>query len=219
MIPPAGERASGENGASGKSPEGPTASNPFSTRYVRPGAIAYFFAADENAENLVSRLAAAGWRGQIVGPHGSGKSSLLAALKEPLQAGGRRCFTIALRDGERKLPGGWEKLAAAAGANLIIIDGYEQLSSWSRWRLRVRCRKQHWGLLVTSHANVGLPALISTVGSLEMAQQLVQRLLPPGDTRVRPEHVAACYAAADGNMRETLFRLYDVWEEETRAGH
>ncbi len=59
-------------------------SNPFSTRFVRPGALAYRFPPGESAATLVERLAASGWRGQIVGPHGSGKSTLVAALGETL---------------------------------------------------------------------------------------------------------------------------------------
>ena len=37
-------------------------SNPFSTRFVRPGAIPYVFADGQTAESLVARLARLGWR-------------------------------------------------------------------------------------------------------------------------------------------------------------
>ena len=55
-------------------------SNPFSSRYVRPGAIPFFFPEDCRVELLLSRLEENGWQGEILGRHGSGKSALLAHL-------------------------------------------------------------------------------------------------------------------------------------------
>ena len=51
-------------------------SNPFSTRFIRPGAIEYLFAPGQTADSLIDRLRHNQWRGQIIGPHGSGKSTL-----------------------------------------------------------------------------------------------------------------------------------------------
>ena len=56
------------------------AKNPFSTRHVRPGAIGYRFPAGKSAAVLIARLEKNDWQGQIVGPHGSGKSALVATL-------------------------------------------------------------------------------------------------------------------------------------------
>jgi hypothetical protein len=56
------------------------ASNPFATRFTRPGAIEFIFPAGESLATLVARLRACDWRGQITGPHGSGKAPLRAAL-------------------------------------------------------------------------------------------------------------------------------------------
>ena len=64
-----------------------------------------FPAAD--AATLVESLATAGWRGQIVGPHGSGKSTLVAALLAALAAAGRPGGRVALHDRQRRLPRGW----------------------------------------------------------------------------------------------------------------
>ena len=60
-------------------------SNPFSTRRVRPGAIAYCFPEGVDVETLLARLHENGWRGEIVGPHGSGKSALLATLMPAIE--------------------------------------------------------------------------------------------------------------------------------------
>ena len=63
----------------------PSADNPFSTRYTRPGAIPFRFPPGTSADGLVEQLRRQQWRGAIVGPHGSGKSSLVAALVPPLR--------------------------------------------------------------------------------------------------------------------------------------
>jgi hypothetical protein len=72
--------------------------NPFATRWTRPGAIPFVFADGGTMLDLVARLQANEWRGAIVGPHGSGKSTLLAALVPAIAATGRRAVVIRLHD-------------------------------------------------------------------------------------------------------------------------
>ena len=191
-------------------------SNPFSTRFVRLGAIPYLFEPQQNAEDLVARFAEAGWRGQIVGPHGSGKSTLLATLNAPLARAGRRLWSVALHDGARRLPADWLGEAKSASANLIVIDGYEQLSVSSRFVVKARCRRLGWGMLVTAHRDVGFTTLFSTASSLEATQALVRRLLGDDPACIGPQVAAECFAACAGNVRETLFALYDRWETVRR---
>jgi hypothetical protein len=191
-------------------------SNPFSTRFTRPGAIPYWFGPGTCAGDLARKLSAAGWRGQIVGLHGSGKSTLLAALVEPLARQGRRPWFISLHEGQRRLPSGWARQARRAGAKLIVIDGYEQLGT--RWRLWTRscCRRRDWGLLVTAHRDVGFPTVWSTASDAQAAQAIVARLLADGDVTFSRQLVADSLAAAGGNMREMLFALYDEYERQRR---
>lgn len=188
-------------------------SNPFSSRYIRPGAVGYVFAPGESAAGLVRRLAASAWRGQIVGPHGAGKSTLLAALDAPLRRAGRRVWSVALRNGARRMPLRWHREARSAGANLIVVDGYEQLGLAGRIALSARCRRRGWGLLVTAHRHVGLPTLLTIAPSVATTQAVVHRLVGHDSARVSPELVAACFADCGGNVRETLFALYDCWED------
>jgi hypothetical protein len=185
--------------------------NPFSARSIRPGTIEYLFPVEQRVAQLIAKLRAAAWRGQIVGPHGSGKSTLLAALCEPLELAGRRAWMCSLHDRQRRLPLGWIADTLHRRANMIIVDGYEQLGRLSRWELKLQCRWRRWGLLVTAHRDVGLPTLFRTVGSLEVAQAVVERLLPAGDAAISRQMVAEHFAAAGGNVRETLFSLYDEY--------
>lgn len=191
--------------------------NPFSTRFVRPGAIEYVFADGQSAADLIERLRARGWRGQIVGPHGSGKSTLLAALVEPLERAGRHAWRIDLHDGQRSLPFGAMAEAHLAGSDLLIVDGYEQLSRISRLRLGWQLRRRGWGAIVTAHQDVGYPTLYRTSASLELTERIVARLLPLRNPTIDHQAIAASFSAARGDVREALFALYDHFESEHRA--
>jgi len=241
-------------------------SNPFSTRFIRPGAVEFLFPAGQTAETLVETLRQHAWQGQIIGPHGSGKSTLLAALVPALEAAGRKCVAARvqaferMRDGETEgrregatggdgdsgVPGtqysapgtspattsdspiaanalplsthGTRQLLLPPVESLdentqLIIDGFEQLSWWSRRSVKQVCRSRGAGLLVTAHQDLGLPTLLRTEPSLELAQAVVARLLPPGDETLRPEDISRAFEATGGNLRETLFGLYDVYQQ------
>jgi ABC-type transport system involved in cytochrome c biogenesis ATPase subunit len=152
-----------------------------------------------------------GW-GQITGPHGSGKSTLLATLVPALQEAGVEVRHVQLHEGERRLPR--EALTALPPGTQLIIDGYEQLSWWSRRRLKAFCRRQKIGLLVTAHEDVGLPPLYQVEPNTAVAQRVVARLLEGQTTRIRPEDVAAALERSGGNLREMLFLLYDAYIAE-----
>jgi hypothetical protein len=202
------------------------AGNPFATRYTRPGAIAYLFPAGQSAASLVDKLARQGWWGEIVGPHGSGKSTLLAALAPQIEAAGRSVAWRQIRPwpvdsadaqrvtGVRNVPAKFA--AVTAGCDLwnestqVVLDGYEQLSWWWRRRVQALVRRRGAGLLVTTHQPLGLPPLAQTAASDALAQDLVAHLLAGKESPVTPADVAAAYARTGGNVRETLFALYDV---------
>jgi len=196
--------------------------NPFSTRSIRPGAIAYQFPPGWSAERLVERLRDHDWQGQIVGPHGSGKSALLAALLPAIRRAGRDTYLVQLHDGQRRLPGGNAALGSLARGTVVIVDGYEQLGLWSRRGLRRTCRRFGLGLLVTTHVSSGFPDLLRTATSLETARRIVEQLLQGDSAIVSPEEINRRFAMHQGNVRELLFDLYDAYEERhlgtTRSG-
>ena len=193
-----------------------TNSNPFSTRYTRPGAIAYLWPVGESPQRLLEWLEAAGWRGEIVGPHGSGKTSLLSALTPALEAAGRRVASFTLHDGQRRMPRSWHNLPPSQQPTLILVDGYEQLSGWSRWLLNFRCRRRGWGLLVTTHVSVGLPTIFRTASDVATAQQLVHQLLRNQPNSITATDVEHLFTTTGGNVRELLFALYDLYEQRRR---
>ncbi len=214
--------------------------NPFSTRYVRPGALEYQFPPGEDAEQLVERLQCNRWWGQIVGPHGAGKTSLLHALKASLLRADRQLCWCTLQSGERRLPADiWARREAWNSTTLVVVDGYEQLGWLARWRLKSCCRARQAGLLVTSHHDVGLPWIHHVNCSLPAALQLVGALLRQFADRnvscaqiegsseevteslhaqqlVTDDDVATGYRRWKGNVRELFFGLYDLYESRRR---
>jgi hypothetical protein len=185
--------------------------NPFASRFTRPGALAYLFEPGESADAVVARFVAAGRRGAIVGPHGSGKSTLLETLL-PSLAVEHEVRRFALHDGQRGLPRGFA--AGLDSSGVLIVDGYEQLGRLGRGEVARAVRRSDAGLLVTSHRPVrGVPTLLETRTSPELALALVERLVPLSPTgRPDPADVRRQFELHAGNLREMLFGLYDLYE-------
>ena len=195
------------------------AGNPFSTRYTRPGAIAFRFPPTFSAEGLVQRLRAQGWNGAIVGPHGSGKSSLLAVLVPAIRATGKSVLLIELHDGQRRLPIRLQRRGDLHAGSVLVIDGFEQLSRLARWSLDRFRRSRQIGLVVTSHRPAGLPELYRTSTSVALAGEIVESLLAGQGRCISPEELAERYHARGGDLRETLFDLYDLYEQRRSSQH
>jgi len=193
-------------------------SNPFATRFIRPGAIDYLFPAGQSIDSLLAVLRDNHWWGEIVGPHGSGKTTLVTTLLPALQAAGRQVIRYVITPDGAGRPECLAPLGAYAHladqpldpSTQLILDGYERISWWWRRRIQVLCRKRGTGLLVTAHQPLGLPPLVVTEPTEQIAQQVVKRLLPSGDTSITPADISAAFARTDGNLRETLFALFDV---------
>jgi hypothetical protein len=202
--------------------------NPFATRYIRPGALPYQFPKEGSLAGLIDRLADCGWRGEILGPHGSGKSTLVRSLIPELSSRGVHVSLFTMRQGNRRLPPSdtddaeWfppsvDKAVRLSGINrLWIVDGAEQLSKFSWWRLRVDCRWKRRGLVVTTHHPLGLPLLFRTSTTADLAWQVVSKLLPAQQTFILPADVQEAFQVHAGNLRETLLALFDVYHQRAR---
>lgn len=193
--------------------------NPFATRHVRPGAIPYFFPDGVTAEILIDRLAANRWRGEIVGPHGTGKSTLLATLVDVISRHGKPVVVYRLREGERRLPPTPCAFAAVPRDSVVVIDGFEQLGWLHKTAVRWSCKRRGLGLLVTSHATVGLPQLWRTGVDSATLKRVVAHLLaaePAAAALIREQDIAAAVEAHPTNVREALFALYDLVERRRR---
>ncbi len=176
--------------------------NPFAVQRVL--AIRYRLA-DVTWEEMLERLAALRFRAAIVGPHGHGKTTLLEDLGERLRVRGFRIRTATLRGGERRLGPGREAalFRDPDPADLLLVDGAEQLDRLSWWRLRRRSRDAA-GLIVTSHRSGLLPTLYECATTPELLAGIVADL---GDTV--EEGSAELFARHGGDLRQALRELYD----------
>ncbi len=176
----------------------------------------YLFGDGTTASDLVDRLREHRWLGQIVGPHGVGKSTLLATLLPEFSAASRSVQSVALHDSQRKLPKSFAGGLTWQSSDLIVVDGFEQLSWWRRRQLIRRCRRAGCGLLVTAHGDVGLPRLISMRPSLDAVQRVVERLQSEQPVQIGSEEVREVFQQQHQDARETLFALYDLYERCNR---
>ncbi len=186
--------------------------NPFSASRLRPGAMPYLFADGQDARQFVQRLRDAGWWAAIVGPHGSGKSALLAAMVPQIEKDGRQTLLVELHDGQRRMPLDLRHELPPRMPGVLIVDGFEQLGFLSRLYVKRTCRRRRWGLLVTAHESVGLTELSRTEVNLDAAERIVRELQRGYPPLVTAEDVAEPFSRHAGNVREMLFELYDLYE-------
>lgn len=186
--------------------------NPFSTRFVRPGAIPFHFPENQSADSLVETLRDHHWLGEIIGPHGTGKSTLLETLIPALESAGRRVIHLKLTASAPKLT-----IAQCFGnqwnrQTQVIVDGYEQLGVLARATLAARRRLSGAGMLITAHQSCDFPRLYSTAVDEHLAKALVEHLVANTDAHFTPQQIATALQTSGGNFRDALFRLYDLYE-------
>lgn len=215
--------------------------NPFATRYVAPGRLDWCESDQGELCKLSQRFAELGSRSQIIGPHGSGKTTLLHHLVGKLSFPANiksECSSLhsnpddgivwlTLRRGMTCRRFLNQQLQNLNKGDLLILDGFEQLS-WcqQRW-VRVATRLRQCRLLVTCHRSVGLPTLRKMQVTAELAKTIVLRAqleaagnhwLPDSIVHMDYQKLLTKHA---GSMRECLMELYDIVEasqENRRAG-
>ena len=189
----------------------PARLNPFAAGRVE--ALDYRFPEGLDWPTFLDRLEELGFRAALVGPEGRGKTSLLEQLGERLEARGFTPRRATLRRGQRRLPRTERRrlLGDPGPRDVLLIDGVQELSRWSWWRLRRRSRKAA-GLVITSHREGGLPTLLRCETSPELLEELVAELLGAEDRDdLAALDLPALYERHGGNVREALWELYDRW--------
>ncbi len=194
------------------------ASNPFRSSNIRPGANEFLFAEGQSVEQLYERLQELPFA-QIVGPHGSGKSTLLVALAEYLFDQGtdvvRHVFDARTWEPSRQSKAiGRLQSELVSPPAVVMVDGFEQLSSWRRSRFIRRFRLLGKKLIDTTHRDLGAPSLYQTTATIEVASRVIDSIC----LRERVPNVVSdtdltrLWKAHDGNIRELLFALYDEYQ-------
>lgn len=209
-------------------------SNPFSTRFVAPGKLDWI-GPEEFFVRLNARWEAANFRGAILGPHGSGKSTLLEHFVPTicgsiwrrdalgnvteLEATARnradivRVVWLQLRKSvTESLRVPWDRLSSG---DLLVLDGYEQLSWLQRGTVLRRTWRSGVRLLVTSHRKTALKTVCELSVDEVLARQVVERLLSQGGepTKIGLANLGQRLQNHQGNLRDVLMDLYDEVEQ------
>lgn len=211
--------------------------NPFATRYIRPGAIPYFFADPARCGEWLDRFRAEGAQAQLVGPHGVGKTSLGLELARHLRPEfpDFRHLTLRQEKGRSELiqvvgvqqhsfvaDRGTQSLFHSEGVEgksrtLFLIDGWQRFSRLNRHLFIENCRRLGHGVLVTSHRVTSrLPVLVKIESDRKIFFHLVRYLQRDSFFELDGAVVADAYEAAEGNFREAFMTLYDAFEAEKR---
>lgn len=219
-------------------------SNPFSTKYIRPGAMAYVGKPNE-IETTIERWRKANWIGQIVGPHGSGKTTMTIAIEESIRGPdqSKRCDFCAnprritiRRERKLRIPS-WTvnepsctrsqfdaKKNCTKLPSLLIVDGIANLSWLQRWLVVQSCQAKRIGLLITTHKAIfGLPIIARSQPDELVFQRLVNQLITKNHQFANPDDqddlrsiVSFEFASSRGNLREAFMSLYDVYERKAK---
>jgi energy-coupling factor transporter ATP-binding protein EcfA2 len=195
-------------------------SNPFSTRFTRPGRIDPLDDAGRRVDidGLLERFRGLGSTAAIVGPHGSGKSTLLTHLAEAIERRGGRSSRVRLHSWRDALAA-WKVIRQSAAGDAVCIDSWECIGPATRILLRLAARLSGCGLLVTSHQGTGMPELMRCGTSTSLLSAIVRSLPDHAcwyETLICEADIEAAFANHRGNLRESLYELYDRFESRGR---
>lgn len=214
--------------------------NPFAAERIRPGALPFLFPAGVTPATLWELFRQAHYRGQIVGAHGSGKTTLVKTLAHSSPWKDSLSAVFLLRTNDRPdefadLPGPlwrpnrlWMNISRLPAGSLAMVDGFDLIGFAARLLCRMVVKLRRLKFLVTTHRPCRLPILIHLEPNAELARQIARQCLSraaewrlthglaPVD--ISDELIDQVFLRSQGNIREMLFQLYDVYESLTRGG-
>ncbi len=200
--------------------------NPFSTRFIQPGAIPYQCFDGSSVSELADRfLVLPSKRGSIVGPHGSGKSTLIASIVPILGTLQAESMIHHLRfsadeSAYRSLK---RSIWQWTWSSIVILDGYEQLRFWPRLMLDWFARSRSISILATAHQPLrGFDTIWETSVNELSSRWVVEQLLQTSEHSgvaselMQSDDWARSRAEHGQNLRESLFDMYDWWQQSRR---
>ncbi|MFO0612135.1 MAG: hypothetical protein U0414_06095 [Polyangiaceae bacterium] len=188
--------------------------NPFNAADHAPGALPWFESTPGELAGLVDRALEARAPMQMVGAHGTGKSTLLVHLEA---AARERGSNVVLFRGSRGAP--LRRVLSLRGSSarpLVLVDEMEELGALTRIATLAAARLAGGAVVVSTHRDLGLDTLVTRAIDARTAARVVDHLLVASRrTDLRPLSMRvldSTLARHRGNLRDVLFELYDVAE-------
>jgi len=189
--------------------------NPFALDQHRAGVLPFFFPEGRTTTELLSAARGAAGVGQILGPEGTGKSTLLHAI------------ALSAKESEEAV----EEIRAAADgkiqpfsseARVLCVDEADRISWWRRAWLVRHCRRHGQALIMATRKDLGVPTLWQCVVDEALMTRIVEAVLdrsPELPRIVSAERAPEALRECGGNARSALLRMYDWYEASWEQEH
>ncbi|MCX5660744.1 MAG: hypothetical protein NTW19_13640 [Planctomycetota bacterium] len=169
---------------------------------------------------MLKRLDALGRRAAIVGPKGTGKSTLLEDLAQRFVQRGLRPRIVRVPDPRERFDSGSRRVRLAdlvprdlGPGDVLLVDSAENLN-WLAWRSALTRARPAAGMVITAHRPGRLPTLIETRTSPQLLREIVDQLLAGSPALREKVDVDSLFAEHRGNLHEALRELYLRWAEQ-----
>lgn len=185
--------------------------NPFSTKRLeklkyRPSPIAI--------DQIVKKLSLNGNIGEIAGPHGSGKTTLMLHLSKRLSANAGKIKHVFVNDTNPMTADGRKQLLEdLKPSQIVLIDGADHLGKITWQRLKRRILKAQAGLIITTHKTGMLETIVECSTTPQLLADIANELLR-NPKPVCSNLIKEIYARHNGNIRNCLWQMYDIWAEK-----
>jgi hypothetical protein len=158
---------------------------------------------EEDWESALQRLERMQFKGGILGPPGTGKTTLLEELERRLNEAGRAVVFVRLGHG-----GTWREAVEAGKHAIVLCDGLEGSSNPLRLWWRVQQSRRFKGFVASFHYISPLPVWIRCRTSPRLLAEIGAELLGCTAAEVEPR-AEVLYKKHQGNIREALREWYD----------
>ena len=189
-------------------------SNPFCTHWITPSSCEFHQRFDGELQHVIQTMIDSGYRGQIAGPHGVGKSTLMHQICKQLKMEGLNPVQMNL---DLQLVGNSNKEIPVKNC-IWVIDRFESLTRRQQSRIIKHTKRQSIGLLVTAHRQLSLPVVARLSPDVDHAIAVVRNLQSRvGKVYLDDDDVRQLWSECQNDLRELLMACYDKWQERSRA--